>query len=284
MRIDEHTQRILENLEIKGTEIVITERLDRPSYKKVNDVLEALGGKWNTRRKAHVFGIDAAVNETELRELVEATITGGVIETLRDSRKKLGWFPTPAMVAERLVGHIPHLPEEQYVLEPSAGEGAIVLELLRQGYKVLAVEIDKDRARTLAKKLPQSAPYILYQEDFLLWTPPTPLRPIAGQPGVFREAPGAAAFKIGAVVMNPPFIDHLEHVRRAFSLLAPGGMLVSVLPNSVEFRQDKKHAAFRAWLDAEDELHHFHALEPQAFRSSGTDVNTVVLTMRKRAA
>lgn len=279
MRIDESTRKVLGNLEIKGTEIVITERLDRPSYKKVNDVLEALGGKWNTRRKAHVFGEGAVANEPELRELVEAVITSGEIETLRDSRKKLGWFPTPATLAERLVGHIPHLPEGSYVLEPSAGEGAIALELLRQGYKVLAVEIDKDRARTLAKKLPQSAPYILFTEDFLTFKPGW----VEGFDS-HDNASYASGIKVGAVVMNPPFINHLEHVRRAFELLAPGGFLVSVLPSSVEFREDKKHQAFRAWLDAEAEYHHFDPLEPQAFRSSGTDVNTVVLRAKKRAA
>lgn len=262
MRIDTSTQRVLENLKIQGAEIVIVERLDRTSYKKVNDVLEALGGKWNTRRKAHVFGTDAAGDETELRELVEAVITSGEIETLRDSRKKLGWFPTPAPLAAELVRDIV-VPEGTYVLEPSAGDGAIVAALLARGFKVIAVEIDKDRAKALAKRLPQGAPYILFNEDFLTWTPPSSL-------------------VVGAVAMNPPFIQHLEHVRRAFELMMPGGDLTSVLPNSVMYRKDKKHEAFTAWIAKETAHEAWKTLPDNSFRSSGTDVNTVVLNVRKK--
>ncbi len=51
--------------------------------------------------------------------------------------------------------------------------------------------------------------------------------------------------------MNPPFENgqEIDHVRHAFSLLAPGGRLVSVMSEGPFFRSDSKAIAFRAWLD-----------------------------------
>jgi hypothetical protein len=41
----------------------------------------------------------------------------------------------------------------------------------------------------------------------------------------------------------------MEHVRHAFSLLKPGGRLVSVVSEGPFFRVDNKSVAFRDWLE-----------------------------------
>ena len=83
--------------------------------------------------------------------------------------------------------------------------------------------------------------------------------------------------------MNPPFCkvglgDHLDHVQRAYDMLVPDGVLVSVLPASVTFRQDRRYAGFRDWVLANGEI---TPLPANSFKASGTNVNTVVVKMTK---
>jgi hypothetical protein len=87
------------------------------------------------------------------------------------------------------------------------------------------------------------------------------------------------------VVMNPPFKrcglgDHLDHVRWAFNQLGDEGVLVSVLPAGVIFRQDTRHKEFRAWC-ASQYQHRFQDLPAAAFKASGTMVRTVLLKLEK---
>src|SRR5690606_30123805 len=52
------------------------------------------------------------------------------------------------------------------------------------------------------------------------------------------------------IVMNPPFEQgaDMTHIRHAYSLLAAGGRLVSVISEGPFFRSDQHSAAFREWL------------------------------------
>lgn len=53
------------------------------------------------------------------------------------------------------------------------------------------------------------------------------------------------------IIMNPPFSNgrDIEHVQHAYDLLKPGGRIVAIVGEGAFYRQDKKAAAFRAWLD-----------------------------------
>lgn len=84
--------------------------------------------------------------------------------------------------------------------------------------------------------------------------------------------------KFDRVVMNPPFSrgQDVEHVRHALSLLAPGGLLVSVMSNGVTFRQDRRYADFRRDFSPE-----ITPLPEGSFKTSGTNVSTVVVRIRK---
>ncbi|MDF5731067.1 MAG: hypothetical protein PUP92_24450 [Rhizonema sp. PD38] len=46
--------------------------------------------------------------------------------------------------------------------------------------------------------------------------------------------------------MNPPFCELVEHIYHAWKLLGAGGVLVSVVPESVFF--NRKYTTFKGWL------------------------------------
>ena len=260
MQIADNVLAVLSELQFNGTNAVITGQLDRKLYVKVNEVLEACGGKWNRKAKAHVFPIDAA-------ELVGRAIASGVVVTASE----MGFFATPAPIAAQLVEDADVRPEHS-VLEPSAGNGVIIDALLDLGFgppfNITAIELDRERNERMRKfyaSLSRFRKLVTVQRecDFLNYEPDEPF---------------------DRVVMNPPFGkvgkgDHLDHVDHAFSMLDTGGILVSVLPQGVVFREDKRHKAFRKKYTSE----HGSIIEllEGSFKSSGTDVRTCVLKVVK---
>jgi hypothetical protein len=86
------------------------------------------------------------------------------------------------------------------------------------------------------------------------------------------------------VIMNPPFEKQadIDHVRKAFSVLKPHGILVSVMAPGFEFRQDRKSTEFRAWLNNVGGI--WEALPDGAFKTSGTGIGTRLVVIEKAAA
>jgi 16S rRNA G966 N2-methylase RsmD len=234
-----------------GRRVKLERQVERMRYAAIDKVLRALGGIWNTKAKAHLFQEDA-------RPLLERALATGAVTTAAD----LGFFETPAALAAWLV-EMAGVTEDSRCLEPSAGRGAIVRELLNVGAQVTAIEIDdKRRAQLIAAGgfglRPRGAVRVEPHGDFMTCEP--------------RERP------FDFVVMNPPFarvggFDCIDHVRRAYAMLKPGGALVSVLPASVLFRQDRRFKEFRAWIENRGAI---TGLPDGTFEPSGTSVRTCV--------
>ena len=56
MKIDQHILEILERSQLQGTQLRLPPtQLDRITYAAVNEVIEAAGGKWSRKAKAHIF-------------------------------------------------------------------------------------------------------------------------------------------------------------------------------------------------------------------------------------
>jgi 16S rRNA G966 N2-methylase RsmD len=154
------------------------------------------------------------------------------------------------------------------VLEPSAGEGALAVECIRQGaLNVDAVEKDKRTFDTLSSHGlsavldSPSGGFESAHADFMSWP--------------------AGLVVYDRVVMNPPFArqQDLAHVTKAYSLVRSGGLLVAIMSAGVTFRGDRKTTAFRALVGrARGSI---EELPAQSFRESGTDVHTVLVMMRK---
>lgn len=81
-----------------------------------------------------------------------------------------------------------------------------------------------------------------------------------------------------AVVMNPPFSEECEHIKRAFDFLRPGGSLVAVCSSSIQWKNTRKYEQFRDWLSE-----HTHSIDECGAKFEMTGVHTVVLVVDKAA-
>jgi predicted RNA methylase len=249
MKISDEVMTVLGQAETVGKTLKLTGQLDRKLYLKVNDVLAAVGGKWNRGAKAHLFDIDAD-------EALDEILATGEVAT----GKEFGFFETPVGIAKHLI-NIADVRLDMNVLEPSAGLGAIVLPLITMGAKVTAYEIQEKNAEALKKingKTSLGCLDRLHVQDFL-------------------KAPPQRTFD--RVVMNPPFgrRQDIHHVRHALSFLKPGGRLVSVMSAGVKFREDRLGRDFRQLVS--DHAGSFEDCPQGSFKVSGTMVRTVIVDM-----
>lgn len=245
-RIDDATLDVLADCRIDGTTLYLPDRqLERSLYVSVNKVLESLGGKWSRSAKGHVFAADPT-------DALEAVVLTGTYDKPDD----LGWFETPEHIA-RIVIDAAQIAPGMSVLEPSAGLGALARPARDAGGSVdLCHEIHEGRAKALWEQgFPTS------QRDFLA---------------------GKVVNSFDRVVMNPPFArqQDIDHVVHALRHLKPNGRLVSIMSAGVRFRTNRKASQFREDVDRYGGV--FVELPDGSFRSSGTDVRTVMLTIERQ--
>ncbi|MFF9003734.1 hypothetical protein ACF1GW_39215 [Streptomyces achromogenes] len=234
-----------ERASIDGRRLVLTgPRFDSQLYQQINDILEAVGGRWTTSEGAHLFPVDAA-------EALAPVFATGEVVTLREKRQQAQYFPTPKPVVDRLLD-LARLEPGMRVMEPSAGSGAIVAAVAERGATVDCIERDPGYAAILV-----DAGHQVRVADFLT-VPPLPV--------------------YDRVIMNPPFTRgaDIQHVEHALRFLKPDGLLVSVMSWAVT-EQSRATATFRALVEARGGA--VEAVAAGAFRESGTDVDTVIVTI-----
>lgn len=257
MNIDSTVLDVLSNAVINDNALTLTGTLDRKLYEATNKVLEAAGGKWNRKAKAHLFDGEAA-------EIMDAIILTGKVT---DKKSELGYFPTPKAIVARLL-ELAHIEQGMSVAEPEAGQGAIAVEVYKLSGNVTCFELDKSNAIVLSQKLAETVlhdfkrgypmGFEVHHGDFLAIEP----NPIFDR-----------------IVMNPPFAKRqdIQHVRHAYKFLKPSGTLVSVMSAGVEFRTDRIGNEFRQFVEDHGGL--IERLPEGSFLESGTGVNTVIVTL-----
>lgn len=240
MKIAEDVLTVLNNSRLENNVLYLPPtQLERKLYVSTNKVLELLGGKWNKKIKGHTF-------DSDVDELLNDAINFGEIT---DHKKEYQFFPTPKEIVSLMIGFA-EIKNSDTILEPSAGDGAIANELISITPNIHIVELNP-KMFDLLKDFP-----VRLNEDFLT----AKLEPVYDK-----------------VVMNPPFSKQqdVDHILKAFSLLKPGGILVSVVSESPFFRQNKKSIEFREWLDINNA--EIFELESGAFKSSGTMVKSRII-------
>lgn len=268
LEITDDVRDILARCTYTATTVVLPkETLPRPLYAAVNAVLDAAGGKWNRKAGAHLFPAG-----TDPRTVFEEALTKGEIV---NGKKTFQAFYTPPDIAKIVVARAEIRPDSD-VLEPSAGDGALVAEILgHMPRNVIAVEISGPACEKMAAWLRETKQsWRVLCADFLKLVPHVGLTKI----------PENGVVTVDRVVMNPPFTDgqEIEHVQHAFRFLKNGGRLVAVMSNAVQYRESKLYSGFRDWLVENTEDRQIEKLPDNAFRASGTDVSTVLLSCTYR--
>lgn len=244
-KIDESILQVLSRVTVDGNMIFLTcGQLDRKAYLAVNEVLENIGGKWNRKEKAHVY------TEDPTERLESVLLTGEIIPP-----KKFGYFPTPDKIARQII-ELAEIEPHHMVLEPSAGDGAII-KFIPECETLDCVEILPENIKKL-----QSLGMSPFECDFLI---------LVEKPVYDR------------IVANPPFsyeghpqadIDHVNHM---VGCLAPEGRIVSIMGAGVMFRENKKTITFRKMV--EEHNGYFEKLPEKSFSESGTNVNACIVVI-----
>ena len=251
--IPEQVLTVLSTVEIEGNNVRITAQLDRKLYLAVNKVLDRIGGKWDRRAKAHVFDVDPT-------ERLEVVINSGVL----DPKVKTGYFPTPAVIVDRMI-ELADVDATHLILEPSAGQGHISDEICKHTglhtHEIMVCETLPENRHILNEK-----GYVVEHLDFM----------------GFAEECNANDINFDRIIMNPPFEgqNDISHVTAAYGLLAPGGILVTIMSAGVLFRENKKTVEFRDNI-MEPHGTYLDRLPAGAFKESGTMVNTILLRLEK---
>lgn len=177
--------------------------------------------------------------------------------------KKFGAFNTSPEIAAKVAGYA-EIWQGARVLEPSAGTGELAKVARAKGATVQCVEIQPGLAHELATVHGFRDTYC---RDFLQMSP-------------------ADLGQFDIVLMNPPFDRgrDCDHVRHAWQFVKPGGKLVAIMAARAEFGDDARHKALHRLIAGAESCYGFepwHDLPPGSFAHAGTQVNTVVLTLRK---
>ncbi len=181
-------------------------------------------------------------------ELLERILSG---EKVND-KKKFQFFatckPQVKTVQEKACVESHHC-----VLEPSAGHGDLVEGLNKAN--VQCFELFEDNVKIL-----QDKGYQVTSGDFL---------EIPSQPVYDR------------ILANPPFTKNqdIKHIKHMYEFLKSGGRLVSIASKSWQTGQQKLQKEFRDWL--EEVGAEVEEVEAGAFKESGTNVATVIITINK---
>lgn len=217
-------------------------QLERKLYERVAESIKLAGGKWSTTKQGFVFK-DGPEKFTAL------LATGQAID-----RKQYDFFWTPVALAQKVVEES-NLQPGMLVLEPSAGDGriadaaaAVVGVSNVMCYELLPENVAKLRAKG----------YTVIEGDFLCVEPDT----------VFDR-----------VLMNPPFGNQadMRHVEHAAKFLKPDGQLVSIMGTAYQSRDTAVADSFRNLLETAGDF--IQDIEPGAFKESGTNVATVMISL-----
>ncbi|XBX10732.1 class I SAM-dependent methyltransferase (plasmid) [Enterocloster clostridioformis] len=247
-QIDDGVLNILSSCKVEEDIIYLPPtQLERVVYKQVNDVLEGIGGKWNRKRRGHVF------QDGNAEELLESVLLSGSMINLK---KDFQFFPTPRPLAQVMCSFA-LITSETNVLEPEVGRGDLADVIWEQEpQSLLGIELNRNMEACLKEK-----PYeTIVGQDFLKMK----LEP-----------------RYDRVVMNPPFarLQDIDHIYHAYGMLKPGGRLVAIVSESAFFRSDKKAVDFRSFMEQRQATN--TVLESGTFKESGTMVRSRILVMEK---
>lgn len=244
----QQVQEILKNCSVKGTIVYLPPgQLDRKLYHDVAKSLELIGGKW---KGGKIMGFVFPANPSELLE----QIANG---EKRNLKKEFQYFATPDSIADEMVRYA-DIKDADIVLEPSAGQGAIIKAIHRQhpAKRVLYFEL-MDINRTVLSGIPNT---FYCGSDFLT----------------------CKDCQFDKIIANPPFAKNqdIDHIYKMWEVLKPGGKIVTIASKHWLLSANKKETAFKEWIYDTVEAD-VNTIEAGAFEESGTKIETVLIEINK---
>ena len=221
-------------------------QLERKEYLNVKKALEKIGGKWKGGKVAgFVFDSDPSDLLSEIASGKE-----------RNLKKEFQFFATPEKLARILVSHA-QVTDEDTILEPSAGQGAIIKAI----NEVCNVTVDCYELMEQNRKVLNESGlnFNLLGDDFL-----------ADHKKYYTT-----------IIANPPFTKNqdIEHLREMYEHLEDGGRVVCITSESWTFGNQKKQVEFREWLETKN--YHLFKIESGEFKESGTQVGGRIVVIDK---
>lgn len=222
-------------------------QFNKKSYAEAKKWIEEAGGSWmGGKVQGFTFPFNADRVFSILHEGKRCNL-----------QQEFQFFATPAEVADWLVMLAGGVHEDEKVLEPSAGTGAIIDAIHRSCPDVIVdcYELMPENKEILSKK------------DNIR---------ILGDD--FTKCDVAQYDKI---IANPPFSKNqdIRHVRRMYECLNPGGVLAAITGPHWEFGSESECKDFRQWL--EDNGGKKFEIEEGTFKESGTGTKTIAIVINK---
>lgn len=219
------------------------------NYAEVRKVLIQAGGTYNKNK--FVFKSDA-------QPFIDRLLNGSSVNI----KKEFQFFETPDDVADYMVRELYlRLYTRPRVLEPSAGQGALVKALYR--------EYPEHKQIDCCELMPENRDVLecidgvhIIADDFLS---------LGDEYNEYYDL----------IIANPPFAKNqdIDHVYKMWDCLKPGGRIVTVMSPHWEFSSRKKEKTFQAWLEEKGGA--VYPLGNGRFKSSGTMVSSVVVILDK---
>lgn len=240
-------------------------QLDRKLYVDVNEALVSIGYKWNKKQKCHILDDP----QTNGRKLADVLNEGKILDS-----NPLDFYSTSKEVYEQIKPYINNWiagRRDISFLEPSAGIGDLavfVMDDFREIGKFLLVEKDENRFNILDKRMRQWGAKKDMETGFICRD--------------FLEI----TRKFEIIIMNPPFTADGDgqawatHTNKALDLLSPGGLLISIVPRSIEYVKFKKVKSLKERLEAEGNTSIIR-LPDDSFEDVGTKVSTNFIVFKK---
>lgn len=222
-------------------------QFNKKSYAEAKKWIEKAGGSWQGGK---IQGFTFPFNPERIFSILK--------EGKRcNLQQEYQFFETPAEVADWLVMLAGEIHENDTVLEPSAGRGALIKAIHRAcpSVTVECYELMPEN-REFLHSLDN---VIILDEDFT------------------KDSVGSYT----KIIANPPFSNNqdIEHVRIMYERLAAGGTLAAITSSHWKIASEKKCVDFRNWLE---EVHgEVFEIGAGEFKESGTSISTMAVVIKK---
>lgn len=243
----ETKEQVLQACKVEGKVIKLPDvQLERKLYMDVANSLSLIGGKWKGGKIAgFVFHADPT-------DLLKQIANG----EKRNLKKEFQFFGTPDVVGDDLASRL-NLSESDSILEPSAGQGALVKAVNRvlPGKKVDCYEL-MDVNQTILRKIDT----VNFLGDDFLKSP--------------------VDKKYDKIIANPPFTKNqdIDHIYAMWERLEEGGILATAASSHWLEVKGRKEVLFSDFVWANG---YAEQIPAGAFKESGTNIRTTLIVLSK---